>query len=276
MVAADATLPTALRIAWPYKARHDCCKTQVKYEVCAMLANLIVTVLLLSTSLTAHANQRREFDLNAMANFLERTKGIETLPQRNTQAIEEASGDVPLPKEISDFFELALKQIFQNPLGIVLKTCGSEQCIGLAEYGIKTIYLNPKYFKNLEVKYGNEASLLTKFIVLHEISHFIHELSVEGGRTINGHTSHYETDPDLKTNSKMWREVFLSHNEVDAYALLLLKKLNFKKPLVLLKWFDDEIKEAKQAEKSDFYEHIIESSVLRAEDGKRVMDQLWD
>ncbi len=86
----------------------------------------------------------------------------------------------------------------------------------------------------------NEESPLLDYFLVHELAHFVHELSVQGKKvnslTFGGNISIYRSENPAPTNGVSTLQLFSrSHAEVDQYTILIFKRLKQAVPYALIK-----------------------------------------
>lgn len=197
----------------------------------------LVFCLTLSTAAAADkipADLFRDYDLVKMEQTLALVKTRSEVPSvSNQNAMPFSEMQYEAPATIRDLFFGLQKEIFGKVL-ISLKFC--SDCYFEADIIGKNLYLDPSVLEQiLNSKEYNNPLELVKFIFAHELSHFVQELSAHppyskvDNWTDSGFPSYFfpfksAEEADAINSDKNFVQ---SHVEVDIYALLILKKLNF-------------------------------------------------
>lgn len=134
--------------------------------------------------------------------------------------------------DLKSLFKNIQKNIFGKDNLIDLKFC--KDCGFHADYFSKTIFITPSEVQLILVGsyLANPVDVLT-YVLTHELSHFVHEISAHAPysnkefTTINGLPSAYISDINMLMNLRV-EDAMRSHAEVDVYASLILKSQGFK------------------------------------------------
>lgn len=214
------------------------------------------------------------YKYSAMDIFLKSLKNLEALPSRDTEASHIEAGSEFLPPETLNVFHRIQNSVFKKSL-IDLKQCAD--CFALADYAAKSVYVQPSYVNSLILSYGkSEAQLLVEFMVAHELSHFVHELSIGQGSepnlSINGNKSLFVHDNE-NNSADAGRK---SHAEIDAYAFMIMRNLNTSSPLkVVRRWFLDTVEEVKKTGNPEDIEVVLKDFENRSKSAELVIKKLW-
>lgn len=247
-----------------------------------MKAFLVLLIGILPTTFTHAAQPERTtsnsnlspYVYSAMVSFMSSLRGLKSLPAREADSSLIEAGTDAISKETSEVFESVQSTVFLKPL-IQLKPC--FDCWALADYASKTIYVQPSFVQSLLNHYGEKDGLwLIEFIFAHEISHFIHELSIgRGSKTtlsIHGNQSLFVRDSTYEDSAEAGRR---SHAEVDAYAFIIMKKLNKVSPRLLIpRWFEDTVEEIKTFGNPDL-QVVLDDFANRSKSADLVIKDLW-
>lgn len=224
-----------------------------------------------------------KLDFPAMQSFLQELKSTHKLPSRFVEPLAFESSD----EQLSEQFVADVGDIEQRVFGkrdlIALKTCAD--CSLLSDYVGQTIYVQPSFIADLLKNYGvDEGRVVSQFMVAHEISHFVQEASighVQAGKSINGFVSLYDQVDLLATGisiADLLAADRLSHAEVDAYGLLILRDFMSSAPLTSLKFLQNQLENDRlefQKTKSESYGYSVDDLKFRLERLKEVISQLW-
>lgn len=242
-----------------------------------MLKSFIVSILLLSSPLTVRAQNSdvQNYDLWAMNQFLDSIRSLSELPPHDVDDDNPSISNEPLPEEVASNFEQAITSVFNSNPGIKLVAC--YDCEAMASYSDKAVLVQPSFAKNTIAEYGEEDGLaLIRMAVFHEVAHFIHEISVTEGQTLHGNPSLYsKLDPSAPQNEEAWIKSTISHNEVDAYALLMLKKNGFENPQAVIRFCKTELKKAKASSGEPRGLLMVRVWQSRLASAEQVISQLW-
>lgn len=148
----------------------------------------------------------------------------------------------PLPSEVVETFNQVQGIVFKNAQILNLSAC--DGCAATADASTMTVYLDPTFLETIKGDYQSDSNQIIKLIVAHEISHFIFEfiaLNSEKGLSPNGNIplitkSFFDftnrekllklsMEDQLREVNNYTSRVSQSHSEVDAIAILLLRKL---------------------------------------------------
>lgn len=149
-----------------------------------------------------------------------------------------------LPTFVIKTFNVLQLTIFGKTDLISLKTC--DGCAATADANTMSVYLDPKFLETLHADFQDDAKQIQQLIVAHELSHFIYEyltLSSPHGLSPNGNIplmtksfmDFIEPNQLAKLNvteqlaevTKYMNRASPAHAEVDALAILVLKKIGF-------------------------------------------------
>jgi hypothetical protein len=205
--------------------------------------------------------------------FIKSLWNLEELPNQDTQASQIEAGSESLAQETIDIFRRIQSSLFKRSL-IDLKPC--SDCFALADHAAKTIYVQPSYANSLIGRYGGyEGQRLIEFMIAHELSHFVHEISIGPGsephRSINGNSFLHNVH---RNNSEEGGRK--SHAEVDAYAFMLMKNSNKSSPLMIIqRWFVDTAEEVKKSGNPDDIDVVVKDLENRSRNAELVIEKLW-
>lgn len=150
-----------------------------------------------------------------------------------------ASSEVTMPKQVADDFYQIQKFIFGNEDTVKLRLCA--HCDATTIVQEKSVYIEPKYFEDLKINFPVHWRMIGRFIVAHELSHFIHEAITL--RTSNGLSPQNNVPLLRKSENLNWNKMLLeyksdatmhyiyrsskSHSEVDGIAIMVLNKMGY-------------------------------------------------
>lgn len=213
------------------------------------------------------------FDYQPMRTFLEDLRHKGQLPDRNTGMSLITQDDESNSLETQELFATLQKSIFGSSDLIKLKSC--KTCEALADYDSRIVYVQPSFIQKLQKEYGSSAIILNKFILSHELSHFVQEASIGHGKdanaSLNGLPSLFQGEIALESENL---PSHLAHAEVDIYALLILRNFENLRPLVILDLFDKFIQEAKDENNPESTAALNDFKVRKAKI-RQALNELW-
>ncbi len=184
----------------------------------------------------ANASQVRNLDL-----ALQGLRAASQLPTLaglpNTSLV---ASNEPIPDEVQTIFNQIQKYVYGKDTLITLKAC--DGCQAIANANNMSVYLEPKFLRELKSRFGDDSKNIIAFVVAHEISHFTYEyitLSSSSELSPNGNipllTKSFIDFVDLAnfatlTSQEQQAETMKylgmasrAHSEVDLLGLLTLK-----------------------------------------------------
>jgi hypothetical protein len=185
---------------------------------------ILMTIFGFSTaSLGAESELDQTYDLTKMEQMISSVKQLEALPTfgRKSDVLVTKSAD-SIPAKSQAIFARAQNTVFGKQL-VELKAC--DYCKIIADYYALTVRMESdpeKIFTSAD--FANPDELLY-YIFVHELSHFVHELSTlspysPNSLSVNGLPSGYKHGQSLESGLKM-------HSEVEIYAILILLNSGF-------------------------------------------------
>lgn len=181
---------------------------------------------------SADLNLTHTYNLHAMEEILLSMKSLRQIPSFPNASTEEVvESQEEIPQDIREMFNEMQTFIFGNSGLIELKTYTDSNFF--ADFKNKTIYISlsdiQKIRNNKKLSNSNDV---IRYILTHELSHFVHEISAhppyssKDFLTTSGLVSPYAPEEQLMQLSP--EESFKSHAEVEIYAALVLKNTNFE------------------------------------------------
>ena len=192
------------------------------------------------------------YDLKQMENVLEMVKSLSEIPMfaNVSSDPEEELQDAKIDPVISELFYQTQKEIFgKNLIQLRLSVTAGFY----AQYSGKIVYVNPASITEILTSKDYRKPLdVIKFIFAHELSHFVNEIashppySASDFVSINGLPSAYSPSPRSKAEADLMntKKMMQSHAEVDVYAALAMKQIGFSGWDDLLRFYDNQIKNA--------------------------------
>lgn len=190
----------------------------------------VLGLLIIAVSFTTHASAS---ELRAMQTYLNETDFVKQIPARFPKGEAKEATQVEIPAAYQEIFDKVQEAAFGSKKLIQLRARADGNAS--ADLESRSVLINVPFMNHFLYNSNLwEPRTGVAFILAHELSHFIQELSVseKTGKDVVGLPSLMKLNLDRPgVVLQDFAPYFSIHAEVDIYALMILRKAGYRKPV---------------------------------------------